>query len=659
MKKCILSFLLLFCMALSADVILSPLFSDHAVLARKSVVPIWGKAAPGEYVEVSIAGVTGRTRADIRGRWIVRLDLSKCGNGPFELKANDAVSRDVLIGEVFLASGQSNMTLQFRNVYDWSEIARQSADNGFRYFDVGRKWVPTPQEEVTGKWEIVSPENVWRFSALAYLFGRELRRELGSPVGIVHASLGGTPIDGWMSVESIAPFADRLAVKERGEAHMAAYPDKEAAFLRDYPLWEKNLGRDLPRPATVPQVTWGRRKVGGQLSNTGGAVWIRFKTDLSEAEVRQGISVVIGRPDCIIDIYINGRRVSGNNLGSVARKKVFFAMPRQGANVGENEIAIRFFSSGNEVKVPMPFNFGKKIFREGEGEWEVYVEKEFPALTAEQQSSRPVFNEAFLSMERYPCQLYNGMIHPLHPLALTGVIWYQGEHEANRPDFYRQAFPRLISDWRQRFEDPELPFFFCQLAAFHAKTNDPANAGWAAQRDAQGSVLNLRNTAMVIITDAGESDDIHPVDKHTPARRMAACALAMIYKRDVQYRAPEARCARGEQNGVVAVYFDCFNTSLTARPVATEYYVRRSAGRKAPLVRNSPEAQVENVALCGSDGRWFWAKDARIIGNMLIASSPEVPRPVKIRYNWNSNPSGNLFGENGFPVNQFELDVQR
>ena len=658
MKFLTLSAALFTTFSLLADVILPPLFSDHAVLAKKSIVPIWGKSAPGETVKVSIAGVSAETRADIRGRWIVRLDLSKCGNGPFELKANDAVSKDVLIGEVFLASGQSNMTLQFRNAVNWAEIARQAADNGFRYFDVGRKWVPTPQTEVTGKWEIVSPENVWRFSALAYLFGRELRRELGTPVGIVHSSLGGTPIEAWMSVESLSPFPDKLAAKAKAEAHMAEFPVKEARFLKDYPLWEKQNNRSYTRPATVPQSNWQRRKVSGKLLNTGGAVWVKFKINLSESAVKHGIHTVIGKPDCLIDLYLNGKRVSGNHLGRLTRKSVFFAMPRQGAKIGENEIAIRFFSSGDAVTVPLPMTLGKLSFAEGKGEWEVHVEKEFPILNAEQKAARPVFNETFLPMDRYPSQLYNGMIHPLHPWALTGIIWYQGEGDAGRPVFYRQAFPAMITDWRNRFEDPELPFLFCQLAAYYPKTSDPGNSGWAVQRDAQSSVLNLRNTAMVILTDAGESADIHPIDKLTPARRMAACALAMIYNKPVSYRAPEARSATAARDGKVTVYFNCFDTELTAGTIPQIYHVRRVARKQAKLLRNSPEAQVENVALCGADGKWFWAKEARVSGNTLTAYSPSVPKPVKIRYNWNSNPSGNLFGKNGLPVNQFEISIR-
>ena len=659
MKQIIFSFL---CFAASFELcgkaVFSPLFGDHAVLAKREIVPVWGSAEPGEKVKVSIAGISAETTAGKNGRWMVRLNLSECGNGPFELRANDTVSRDVLIGSVYLASGQSNMTLQVQSSADSANVIRNAKDDKLRYFDVVRSWKNTPQSELKGKWEIVSPDNVWRFSALAYHFAAAIRQKTASPVGIVHSSLGGTPIEAWMSVESLADFPDMLALKQRVESRNAAYPQKEKAYLQDLLQWEKQLNRSDKRFPPVPQNNWQKTKMQSLLLKNGGVVWIKFKLPVTALQVNKtGINTVIGRPDCIIDIYLNGKRVSGNNPLNVARKDVFFVLPRKGSFEGDNEIAIRLFNSGSSVSIPMPFTMGSKKFEAGKGEWEIHVEKEFPPLSPEEIAKRPVFTEKFMQMDRFPTQLYNGMIHPLHPLALTAIIWYHGESGVNNPGFYGKAFRNLIGDWRKRFENPELPFLFCQLASHHPKTVDPNNAGWARLRSVQTAALQLKNTGMAVLTDAGESEDIHPQDKSTPAGRLAAAAMVLVYGKNDPYQGPEARSASAA-DGSVTVFFECHGADLVAKDLPQEYIIRRSQNRTGKLLRNSPAAQVENFSLCNAKGQWFWADQATVNGNTVIVKSKAVPDPVKVRYNWCSNPSGNLYSSTGFPAVPFELDVK-
>ena len=254
-------------------------------------------------------------------------------------------------------------------------------------------------------------------------------------------------------------------------------------------------------------------------------------------------------------------------------------------------------------------------------------------------------------------RLYNGMIHPLSPFRLSGVIWYQGEADRGNPALYARVFPSLIQAWRTHFHNPELPFLFCQLAAHKEKTSDPNAEGWANIRQAQTAGLTLPATGMAVLTDCGEAEDIHPRDKRTPGERLTALALHRVYGRDVPDGGPEPTTAT-VKDGAFHISFSRLYGGLVAHEVPAAHILCSAKNKTAPLVRNSPNAQLEGFALCGKDNLWQWAERAEITeDSVVVVSSPKVPEPVKVRYNWSSNPSGNLYNQAGFPAAPFQLSA--
>jgi sialate O-acetylesterase len=316
---------------------------------------------------------------------------------------------------------------------------------------------------------------------------------------------------------------------------------------------------------------------------------------------------------------------------------------------GLNQLAVRIFAPAEPPGFSWyPSISGTRML----GGWMAKAEYDLPALDSVAKSAVPPLTGQHV----LPGRLFNGMVHPILPYAIRGVLWYQGESNVGNAGLYRTSFPLLIRDWRQHWQQGDFPFYFCQLANYLAKTDRPGESQWAELREAQAQTLTVPNTGMAVLIDTGEAEDVHPQTKQTAGERLALIALAKTYGRAVPHSGPAFASMRIE-GGAIRLCFqsESLGEGLVARDVPDSHDVMRKSGRKAPLVRNSPDSQLEGFAICGPDKKWVWAH-ASIDGDTVLVSSVHVPAPIAVRYGWSDNPTCNLYNKAGLPAPPFRTD---
>lgn len=655
LKKIFLAAVTVFSGAMTfATVTVPAIFSDGAVLARRENTPVFGYGTPGEAVSVKFGSQSRRTVVGSDGKWQVVLNLQDFPVTPQELHINDLVIKDVVAGEVFLASGQSNMAFRLNRAIGGAEECNLPPDRNIRVFKVEAAPSDTPGSGLRGKWSFATPETRPGFTAVGYFFAKKLRENLNVPVAIVDASVAGTALEVWMSKESIAPFPENVEIGQRRFNAYKTYPERLKKFLAANAEWEKKYRRtDIAVKLPGSNARWEPHS--GDISG-GGICWLRNTITLSQADAENGFNIYFGRVYAPAKVFIDGKEVMAAGVEKAWRRDVFrvFVQPGKFA-AGKHEVLIRYWISRDRMHLPQPFRFGSCAI-DGNG-WEIYREKRFPECTGKVLKSRPQPLGNAPQSDRQWSALYNGMIHPLIPYRFSGVLWYQGEGNAARYANYGKVFSAMISDWRTKFRDADMPFYFCQLPSHQMPAADPADCGtWAYMRKEQSEALQLPNTGMAVLTDVGECKDIHPLNKKVPGERLALLALAQTYGRKIPFKSPVAlRALRNESR--VRVSFSHTDGGLIAAAFPEKLPLKRSNNTSIPLIRRSPETMLEGFALCGSDGKWFWADEAKITGNTVAVSSKSVPSPVKIRYNWSSFPLGNLYSKAGLPAAPFELPV--
>ena len=656
MKKVILCMLLALT-KLSAAVTLPAVFSDHAVLARRNDVPIYGTAAPGEKITLVFDGKTYSVKAGSNGKWLIKLDLTQCSPGPHILKVNDLILKDILIGEVFLASGQSNMAFQMKQAAEFKTEQALPVNTNLRFFNVAMACTKDPAANVKGQWQIVSPKTIGQFSAVAYFFAKKLQNELSLPVGIINSSVGGTRIECWMRPEAVAPFKASAKDGEKRAFLYDNYARIYAQFLAENRAWEKKYHR-TDDVSVIPGkgAQWQAVRPPVVLGN--GIYFLRTKINVSPVDFANGFRINLMRCICPMDVYLDGKLIASRKDDTAYKMEHFTPYIKKGTlTPGSHELMLRCFVSHDKALLPNVIYAGSQAVTDKA--WEIFCAKNFGVPDSSCVKERPQKLEKLPSFHNLYYRLYNGMLHPLMQYRFSGIIWYQGESNELNAAIYSKLFPAFVSDMRKLAGDPKLPFFFCQLAAFRAKSANPgAKENWPLLRDAQKAALKLPATGMAVLTDAGEASDVHPLDKRTPGERLAAHALKQIYGRDIPEKGPEAICAVAK-GGTVSVKFTACYGGLTARELSEFYHIRRSRNQKARLVRNSPQAQVEGFALCGSDGKWYWADKADVSGDCVNVASSAVKNPVKVRFGWMDNPTVNLYNCAGFPAVPFELSVKQ
>jgi len=650
------------------EVRLPSIISDHMVLKKAGGVPIWGHATPGESVTVTLGDLSAKTSADAGGRWRVTLDLSSSKAGPFALRIegeNRLAINDVVVGEVWLASGQSNMEFPLMFARDAQSEIAGSTNPSLRQFRVARNGTDIPAEDCKGEWVSASPETSGEFSAVAYFFAKKLQKELGVPVGIINSSFGGTPIEAWISTGAIDSVPGLKATRERLWAAVKDNPKNRRDFVDRMGAWIKENGREDKPIADVAAYTgqdvsadgWIPVKLPGTLDAQGlptaGAIWLRKEIDIPKTGDNLPLSLPIDGYD---SVYWNGRLLNQTTpenfpgTGSI-RYLGPYDIPPDDVKRGKNILAIRLYEPVRPAKISGEPKAGPISLAGG---WLAKTEYEFRPLDAKKIAAAPQSPTKPPEPQSVPAYLFNGMIQPLLPYAISGVIWYQGEFNVRRAYQYRSTFPLLITDWRKQWGRDDLPFYFCQLASFLAKTPQPGESLWAELREAQSMTLKLPDTGQAVLIDIGEAGDIHPKNKQDAGDRLAAIALANHYGKSVPFSGPVYQSMKVE-GGRILLAFSHVDGGLVARSLPATYDVKTKIGETSPLVRNSPGSELEGFAICGADHMWVWA-DAKIDGDSVIVWSDKIPQPVAVRYAWADNPICNLYNAAGLPASPFRTD---
>jgi sialate O-acetylesterase len=487
--------LILAAVSLQAAVKLPAVFSDHMVLQQGAPVRVWGTASPGEEVRVEFQGQALQSRAAENGKWAAWLRPLVAG-GPLEMKINSTVIRDVLVGEVWLSSGQSNMEFKVQQALNHDEEAARANYPLIHLFQVKRAVMDQPADDVVGTWQVCTPETVKTFSAVHYFFTRHLQDNLHVPMGMIESDWGGTPAQSWTSKEALSADPALKFIGDYWESVLTRYPDTKKAWDQRVATWEKTAADAKAAGATVP--------------------------------------------------------------------------PRPGAPEGPGH-------------------------------------------------------------PNTPAGLRNGMIAPLVPYGIRGVIWYQGESNAGTDQHaynYRRLFATMIEDWRNRWGQGNFPFLFVQLA------NYQTNGRWPVLRESQSETLRLANTGMAVTLDIGDSKDIHPKNKQDVGLRLALAARAIAYGQALEYSGPVYRVATPE-GGALRVYF-----------THADGMAARGGG------------ELKGFEVAGADGK-FVAAEARVDGETVVASSPSVPAPVTVRYGWADDPGCNLVNRAGLPASSFRSEIPR
>jgi sialate O-acetylesterase len=386
-----------------------------------------------------------------------------------------------------------------------------------------------------------------------------------------------------------------------------------------------------------------------------GAVWLRKEINLTKTGATLSLALPL---DSYESVYWNGQLLKKMTYqdfpgtGYVRRHGVYSIQP--GAlKAGKNVLAIRFYEPVDPAKFTgVPYAGTTPL----NGNWLAKVEYAFPALDAKIIADAPRPPALAVDPQYVPGAIYNGMVAPVVPYAIKGTIWYQGESNAGRSARYRTDFPLLINDWRKQWNEGDFPFYFCQLANYMGKKNVPGESGWAELREAQSLTLKLPHTGQAVLIDIGESEDIHPRDKQDVGERLALIALAQDYGKSVVFSGPVYDSMKAESGNIIlTLSFKHTEGGLVAKPLPATYLVKSQSHETAPLVRNSPNSELEGFAICGADKQWVWA-DAKIAGNNVLVWSDKVAAPVAVRYAWSDNPTCNLYNGAGLPASPFRTD---
>lgn len=622
---------------------LHPLFTDHAVLQRDVPLPVWGWADPGARVRAALAGQWVETTADAAGKWQVELGPYPAG-GPHTLKVTgprDVEVVDLMVGDVWICSGQSNMEWPVRESND-PEAEIKAADHPkIRLFTVPHRAALAPQATVEARWDVCSPTTIGEFSAVGYFFGREIEREVGVPVGLIDSSWGGTIAEAWMDGEAVERVGDFDQALARIKEAAAQPPGERRSFDQLMAAWWKqnDPGSKAAEPWSSPTLDtagWKTMDLPGNWEGRGlpdfdGVAWFRREVALPDAWDGKPVRLRLGAIDDRDTTFLNGVEVGHRDVWNARRD---FKVPAGVARAGRNVIAVRVFDKQGLGGLVGPAEEMRLELAEGAAVEPIPLAGAWLYQTSARLEDLPTAPEQDEDNPNRVTVLYNGMIAPLVPYAIKGALWYQGESNSARAAQYRRLLPELIRDWRGRFAVGDFPFLIVQLANYMKRRDQPEPSNWAELREAQYLTTKaVPNAQVALAIDIGEADDIHPRNKREVGRRLALGALAGTYGRPVEASGPTFRSIEVHDNSV-RLSFDHVAGGLRAR-----------GGGK-----------LEGFAIASKDGVFRWA-DAVIDGNGVVVSSTEVDKPVAVRYAWADNPACNLENGAGLPAVPFRTDA--
>jgi sialate O-acetylesterase len=628
--------------------LLSNVFSDHAVFQRDRANPVWGKAAAGAKVSVAFAGASLTATADGAGHWRVELPALPAG-GPHTLTVSSGdrsqTLADVLLGDVWLCSGQSNMQFSVRGALDSRAEAATSTNDRIRSLTIERTIATTPLAEfpTAPKWSIAGPETTPNFSAVCYFFVRELQKSVNVPQAIITSAWGGSKIEPWMSEAGVSAGGasnaalgvfreyqkDPVAAAKHWGEHYAKWWLANPASGGTRPWAVKDDGatwRDTPAELT-PWEGWGVP----ELERFNGIVWYRKHVTLTAAQAKQAATLSLAQVDEVDLSFVNGVAVGSSSGGD--RK---YAIPPKLLKAGDNLIvvnALDTYASGGMYggNAPREIRFADGTSVALSGAWQYSV----ASKQMENPPRAPWESTAGLTT------IYNAMIAPLGAYGLKGAVWYQGESNSSLPEsrLYQKLLASLMADWRRQFNAP-LPFLVVQLANYGATTTVPVESGWAGTREAmRRAVVADGNAALAVTVDIGNPDDVHPTNKQEVGRRLARAARHLVFKENISASGAEPLAA---------------NLVRTARGPGVLLKLGNYDGKL--VVRSAKDPSGFEV--CGEAQRSCRFVSASILEEGHVALlGDEVSTPARVRYCWADSPICNLYDSTGLPVGPFEIPV--
>ncbi|SHH52838.1 sialate O-acetylesterase [Chryseolinea serpens] len=611
------------------------LIGENMVLQRDTELTLWGWAAANEAVTVVFSGKKYPTKASTDGKWVVKLPPQKAG-GPFMmdiLASNQITLKNILVGDVWLCSGQSNMVLPMERVKE--RYAKQIAEAGNPF--IRQFLVPItfdfahPKDDLTtGSWQAATPANVLTFSATAYFFARSLYEKYHVPIGLINASVGGSPAEAWLSGDALKAFPEYVqrAQKFQNTIYTDSIRHTEGAMVKAWynALRKKDEGmKQVPWFETsVDAAAWPTMQIPGYWTDQGlksihGVVWFRKDIDVPASFMGKPAKLLLGRIVDSDSVYVNGMFIGATGYQYPPRR---YTVPDSILKAGKNTIVVRVINTSERggfiADKPYTLSAGGEVL-DLKGTWQYKVgamSDTLPPVTFFQYT---------------PGGLFNGMIAPVTNFAIKGAIWYQGESNTMQAAKYHAVFSAVITDWRKQWGQGDFPFLFVQLANYlPVKTSEK---GWPELREAQRKTLSLPNTGMAVTIDIGEWNDLHPLNKEDVGKRLALAAQHFAYHdKKVVHTGPTFLSMRDEGNKLILTFAN-IGSGLSSKGEALKHFTI------AGVDKNFVEAQ------------------AVIRGREVVVWSDGVSHPVAVRYGWEDNPQGgNLYNNEGLPASPFRTD---
>jgi sialate O-acetylesterase len=622
------------CLPSSAQVRLPNIVRDSMILQCDANVKIWGWASNNEKVVISFNNKKYPTKADAQGNWSTYLPPTKAG-GPYtiDIKASNSITiKEVLFGDVWFCSGQSNMVHQM-NIHDVTYAKEIEQAN---YPQIRQFWVPTltnlqqPQQDLPyGNWKAAVGEEIRPFSAVAYFFAKQLYEKYHVPIGIINASVGGTPIEAWTSEEGLKEFAQLSSVIQK---------NKDTAYINNLSKPSKNNSLKQQTDAGLTgNIKWfdisyqtkGWRSINipgywedQGLKDLNGVVWYRREIDIPASMTSKQAKVFMGRIIDADELYINGKLVGKTTYQYPQRR---YAVPNNLLKPGKNIIVIRVTNNAGKggFMPDKPYClFAGNDTIDLKGTWQYKVGDVFNTIS-----------NAGMSLISQPTALYNAMVAPETNYTIKGFCWYQGEANTGKAEEYARLLPALINDWRSKWKLGNLPFLYVQLPGYMDYNYLPSESNWAMLRESQLKALSVNNTAIAVAIDLGEWNDIHPDNKKDVGERLALAAQKLAYKEDLVYSGPIYQSSAIEGNKII-ISFNHTGTGLNT---------------------NDGESP-ESFAIAGADKKFVWAK-TKIENNKVVVWNDAIITPMYVRYAWADNPvNPNLYNKEGLPASPFRTD---
>lgn len=634
MKKILFLVIILINSFVYSQIKLPKLISDGMVLQREMPIKIWGWASPNEKIQLDFGQKKYNTTTSNKGKWTIVLPSQKAG-GPYEMTlsaSNKIVLKNILFGDVWICGGQSNMELPMERVRDkYSDLIAKANNSNIRQFIVPDKFdFEKPCEDLdSGEWIAVNPENILKFSAVAYFFANEIYTKYKIPIGLINSALGGSPAEAWISEEAVKKFPDYYneAQKFKNKNLISQIESNDKTVSTNWYKLINSKDEGLKNKWSNPELEdadWQKMNIPGYwsdnaLGNVNGAVWFRKEFVLTK-ENKGEAKLLLGRIVDADSVFVNGKFVGTTSYMYPPRRYLFNSSLLK---AGKNEIAIRVINNSGKGGFVLDKPYELILRNETidlKGEWKYKLGTKMDALPS----------QTFVRWK--PIGLYNAMITPLTNYSIKGVIWYQGESNTKKPSEYLDLMETVVSNWRSEWKQGDFPFLYVQLANYMEAKSMPGESSWAELRQQQTNLLSVPNTGMAVAIDLGEWNDIHPLNKYDVGKRLALQAKKLAYgETKIVSSGPLFKSMKLNGNKLV-LKFSEIGSGLVAKG----------------------NEELKGFAIAGEDNQFVWAKTS-IQGDEIAVYSDTVLKPYKVRYAWADNPEeANLYNKENLPASPFE-----